>query len=476
MANKKSSGKSYRTGSINGIKTHDINSKKAKMLRKKKKQEEEFYGYVKTLCVLVVLLVLVFVVNAIFRANVDPELIYYDEPEESEVIEIVSSSTSQEQPERVNLNLLGDLVVSIKLGEKFVEPGYSATSDLKGDISEFVKVEGEIDNKKVGTYKLTYILDYRGISPKLTRLVNVVDGGTGSSKPSESPSTKPSTKPSSSPSSKPSPSTEPSPSTKPSESPVPSTSPSPSTKPSPSPSQSPTPSEKPEVGNITLTLNGNSIIYISEGSTYKELGAKAVDNKGKDLSSQITISGSVNTNKAGTYRVTYSIKNYNGEMLSVNRNVVVQHMGITLTVDTKEPTNKTVTITISANVDDFSNIVLPSGERVEEKTYNYKVTKNGTYEFIVYNKNGEYRKASMVINNIDKEKPKGNCKITDNGNGSLVTVTATDNIKVSHYVYSGTRYDSNLINFDRKIQSGIVINVLVYDTAGNYIACNCKAP
>ena len=36
------------------------------------------------------------------------------------------------------------------------------------------------------------------------------------------------------------------------------------------------------------------------------------------------------------YIITYSIKNYNGEMLTVNRNVVVQHMGITLTVDTKE--------------------------------------------------------------------------------------------------------------------------------------------
>lgn len=476
MAKKKSSSTRYKTGSINGIKTQNASSKKARIAAKKKKQEEEFYGYVKMLCGLLVILVMVFVVNAVFRANVKPEMIYYDEPEESEVIEIVSSSTNQEQPERVNLNLLGDLVVSIKLGEKYVEPGYNATSDLKGDISEFVKVEGEIDNKKVGTYKLTYILDYRGINPKLTRLVNVVDGETSGDKPNNDSSPKPSTKPSSSPSSKPSAK----PSTKPSESPKPSTNPStsPSVSPStsPSPSVSPSPSSKPESGNITLTLNGNSIVYVSEGSTYKELGAKAIDNKGKDLSDQITISGSVNTNEAGTYRITYSIKNYNGDILTVIRNVVVQNMGITLTVNTREVTNKAVTITINANVDDFSNIVLPSGERVEEKVYNYKVSKNGTYEFIVYNKNGEYRKASMVIDNIDKEKPRASCKITDSGNGSIVTVNATDNVKISYYLYSGTRYDSNVINFERRIESGLTINVLVYDVAGNFVTCNCKAP
>ena len=81
----------------------------------------------------------------------------------------------------------------------------------------------------------------------------------------------------------------------------------------------------------------------------------------------------------------------------------------------------------------------------------------------------------MVIDNIDKEKPRGSCKITHVGNGSQVIVTATDNVKVSHYVYSGTRYDSNVIDFERRIEKGFTINVLVYDTAGNYMTCNCKA-
>lgn len=459
---KRSSGKKmqYKQGTINGVRTGGKNYSYAK----RKKQQDDYNSLVKMLVCAVCVLIMVFVVNAIVQANFTFNGIYYEEPEESEVVEIVSSSSAEEPAERVNLNLSGDLVINLKVGDKYVEPGYSASSDLKGDITSYVKVTGDVDTSKAGAYKLTYTLDYRGISPKLTRLINVSDkaasGGSsgGSSGSEKTPS--------------PSPSTEPVPSTTPS----PSASPSPSPSPSPSATPSPSPSPTPEVGNITLTLNGDATVYLIEGSTFNDLGAKAVDNKGNDLSSQIVKSGSVNTNVAGTYKITYSITNYNGQVLSVVRNVVVQNMAITLSLDNTNYTNKAVNITIVANVDQFSNIVLPSGERVTSKTYTYKVTKNGTYEFIVYNTNGEYRKASMVVKNIDKEKPKGKCVVTHEGDRTKITVTATDNIGIASYLYSGTNYPSNEIYERRKLSSGLQVNIGIYDLAGNFGNCNCIVP
>lgn len=461
----------YKEGTVNGIRTGSKNY----AYQKRKKEQEEYQSLVKMLCCAVCVLIAVFVINAIVQANFTFNGIYYEEPEESEVIEVVSSTNEEEPAERVNLNLQGDLIVNLKVNQKYVEPGYNATSDLKGDITEYVKVSGEVDTSKIGTYKLTYTLDYRGISPKLTRLVNVSEEGAGAggtNKPGASESGEPST----SPSTKPSPSNSPKPSESPKPSQKPSPSPSPSTKPSPSPSPSPTPTQKPEVGNITLSLVGDATMYLVEGSTFRDPGAKAIDNKGKDVSGQIQKSGSVNTNVAGTYKITYSITNYNGQVLTVVRNVVVQQMGISLTTNPKTYTNKTVTITIVANVDQFSSMVLPSGERVTSKTYDYKVTKNGTYEFIVYNKNGDSRKASMVVDKIDKEKPRGKCVITHQGNGSIVTVTATDNTGIASYIYSGTTYTTNVIPFDRRIQSGLQINIGFYDLAGNFSNCNCLAP
>ena len=458
MSGRKSSAKTiskkkanYKHGSINGVRS-------SSRLAKKKRQQEEYTGLVKMLVGSVLVLLLIFALNAIIRKNFTFNGIYYEEPKESEVVEIVGSSDADEPEERVSLSLVGDLVINLKVGEKYVEPGYTATSDLKGDISNYVKVKGKVDTSKIGSYKLVYVLDYNGISPELTRVVNV-NKSSNNTKPT--PSSTP--KPSSSPSASPSPGVTPEPSPEPEPIPEPS--------PVPVPSPSPTP-----VGHIILSLIGDETVYIVEGSSYKDAGAKAIDNKGKDLSNQIKVNGSVNSNVAGTYKITYSINDYSGEVLEVSRNVIVQNMGITLTLDNSNYTNKAVNILVSTNVDQFSYMVLANGEKVESKTYTYPVTKNGTYEFIVYNKNGDYRKATIVVKNIDKEKPKGKCVITHNGGGSIITIKATDNVGIASYVYSGDKYMTNIINFDRRLESGLQMNVGFYDLAGNFSSCNCIVP
>ncbi|WP_420573452.1 immunoglobulin-like domain-containing protein [Kordia sp.] len=61
-----------------------------------------------------------------------------------------------------------------------------------------------------------------------------------------------------------------------------------------------------------ITLNGDAVIDLNVGDFYTELGATAVDNVDGDLASSISISGTVNTNTAGTYIIRYNVSDAAG--------------------------------------------------------------------------------------------------------------------------------------------------------------------
>ena len=56
-----------------------------------------------------------------------------------------------------------------------------------------------------------------------------------------------------------------------------------------------------------ITLKGEAHITLNVGETYTEAGATASDEKDGDLSSKISMSGTVNTSKAGIYEISYTI-------------------------------------------------------------------------------------------------------------------------------------------------------------------------
>lgn len=73
------------------------------------------------------------------------------------------------------LNLKGDNFVKISVGETYTEPGYEATENGE-DISDRVKVSGNIDNTTPGFYNLVYsVANVDGFSVSQTRQVMVVD-------------------------------------------------------------------------------------------------------------------------------------------------------------------------------------------------------------------------------------------------------------------------------------------------------------
>ena len=76
-----------------------------------------------------------------------------------------------------------------------------------------------------------------------------------------------------------------------------------------------------------ITLNGSEDVSVFVGNDYEDSGVSVSDNCDKDISSKVVIDGSVNTNKVGTYEITYSVEDNFHNKASVKRNVHVKEKG-----------------------------------------------------------------------------------------------------------------------------------------------------
>uniref|UniRef100_UPI0040576F56 immunoglobulin-like domain-containing protein n=1 Tax=Agathobacter sp. TaxID=2021311 RepID=UPI0040576F56 len=72
------------------------------------------------------------------------------------------------------IELKGESTMYIALGERFSDPGCSASDDIDGDLTSKVKVNGNVDTNKAGVYKVTYeVSDSCGNKKTMTRTVSV---------------------------------------------------------------------------------------------------------------------------------------------------------------------------------------------------------------------------------------------------------------------------------------------------------------
>ena len=73
-----------------------------------------------------------------------------------------------------------------------------------------------------------------------------------------------------------------------------------------------------------ITLKGSKKITLNLNDTYKEEGATATDETDGDITSKIVISGKVDTSKAGTYTLTYTVEDSAKNVTNVTRTVIVK--------------------------------------------------------------------------------------------------------------------------------------------------------
>ncbi|MBD9085713.1 DUF5011 domain-containing protein [bacterium] len=220
-----------------------------------------------------------------------------------------------------NISLKGKNHITIKLEEKYKEPGYQATFLLQ-DKKNQVKVESNLNNKKVGTYKITYTLKNGKLKTKATRTIDVVDqekpvitlSGNSYACPSkdyieegfqaidnydgditsnviitkQNDSILYSVKDSSGNSQK--------------------------------------VTRKIIKGDIEapkLVLNGEESIVLNVGDAYNELGVTVTDNCDQDIQNKVAIESNVNTNVAGQYTVSYTATDDSENKTTITRTVTV---------------------------------------------------------------------------------------------------------------------------------------------------------
>ena len=221
-----------------------------------------------------------------------------------------------------NFNLKkGD--ISIEYGKKYTEPGFKVTKFGK-DYSKKVKIKGKVNNKKVGTYKITYEVKIFGITFKKERTIKITDD----------------------------------------EKPVITLIGNKNTSVCPNKEYEEegyevtdnydkdltdkvkiTKKENEIIYTVTdssgnkttvkrkitkedktapqITLKGNKEISIYLGNTWTDPGFSASDICDGDITSNVSKEGNVNTNKIGTYKITYKVKDKAGNEAVIERTVKV---------------------------------------------------------------------------------------------------------------------------------------------------------
>ncbi len=160
-----------------------------------------------------------------------------------------------------------------------------------------------------------------------------------------------------------------------------------------------------------LILKGDNPTIIDLGGTYTELGASATDNKDDDLTSDITISGTVNTNKSDEYPITYTVTDKAGNKTTVIRLVRVKANKLSGTYQSIGP-NGDFEVTVQSSstfnrlvvrkFNNFPNTVLfYATTSVNNISFDYKLFSDSQFQYQIKNGIGYYSKKTNNNFSID---------------------------------------------------------------------------
>jgi len=242
------------------------------------------------------------------------------------------------------ITLNGTSPVTVECGGSYTDAGATAVDACAGSIA--VTPSGSVNVNVVGTYTITYTAnDGNGNTATATRTVNVVD-------------------------------------------------------------------TTPPV----ITLNGDSVVTVQCGSTYTDAGATATDVCAGDR--PVTVTGSVNANAVGTYTLTYTANDGNGN----NATPVTRTVNV---VDTQAPVitlngNATETVECGGTYTDAGATAVDAcaGSVAVTTSGSVNASQPGTYTLTYTANDGNGNNATPVtrtVNVVDTQAP----VITLNGNATM---------------------------------------------------------
>lgn len=219
------------------------------------------------------------------------------------------------------IQLAGGTDITMEIGSEYQEPGFTATDDCDGDITDNVKVKGTVDGSAIGNYQLTYtVQDAAENEYTVTRNVKVAD------------------------------------------------------------------TTAPEI-----SLKGDTSVFIQKGTDYEDAGYTALDGYDGDVTADVKVEGSVDTNKIGVYTVKYSVWDNAGNTGTSSRTVYVYEKQAD--VKTIDPGDKVVYLTFDDGPGKYTQQLLDVLDK-----YNVKVTFFVTNQYPKYQNliGEEYKRGHTV--------------------------------------------------------------------------------
>ncbi len=240
----------------------------------------------------------------------------------TEIRNVIVRVAPQGDSVKPEISLLGSEYMTINLGDVYREAGATATDNRDGELQ--VVITGTVDVTKAGTYTLTYTAtDRSGNVATKTRVVTVQA------------------------------------------------------------ETQPRPENQVDTISPTITLDGSEKITLKQGQSYTDPGVSAKDDRLGQI--KIITTGKVDTDKAGTYTITYTAIDAAGNKASVVRTIVVEdtekpvirlngdiHLRLTVGESYNEPG-----ATASDNVDGTIDAVI-SGQVDTSKIGTYVITYRAT--------------------------------------------------------------------------------------------------
>ncbi len=251
-----------------------------------------------------------------------------DEPEE------ITTTTAEQEKDSENpvITLNGEETIRITVGTAFKDPGVKATDNVDGDITSKVVITGKVNEKVPATYILIYtIKDSSGNTAKVSRKVIVEEQASTTTTKS---TTKTTTK---------------------------KTTTKYTTRYTTKKTTKKTTTTAKKVAAPTIILSGSSTVTITQGSNYKEPGYSARDAYGANLTSKVKVTSNVNTYKAGSYTIKYTVTDSYGNTSSKSRTVIVKSSGTPVSSIKVTPNaatikkNKTLKLTVTKSPSDATN-------------------------------------------------------------------------------------------------------------------------
>ena len=108
--------------------------------------------------------------------SVDGDRITYTVTDSSGNKATVERTVEHTDPVPPVVTLLGDAEITSERRNPFTDPGATASDNFDGDLTDKIKVDGEVDITKIGDYELTYsVTDTYGNLGKANRVIHIVE-------------------------------------------------------------------------------------------------------------------------------------------------------------------------------------------------------------------------------------------------------------------------------------------------------------